>query len=337
VVGRIGLKGFAVLVSLLVAGALTLPAVAAANLVVNGDFETGSLSGWQVDNDALGSGSWFAYTGTTNPVEPLATVPPPPQGEYAAITAQDGPGSHLLYQDVALGAGAHELSLVAYYESLSAIFSPESFSFEEGSNQQYRIDVLRAGAPLRTLNPADIIATLLHTEEGDPTVMAPTTLTANLSAFAGQTVRLRFAEVDNEGPFNAGVDVVSVSGEAPAAPVTPPVASPSPPPPPSNAFTFGKLKLNKKKGTATLRVNVPGAGSLTAADVKRKGKRIQDAVATASGAGTTTLRLKPTGSGRKVLKAKGKLPFKALVTFTPTGGTAASQTRVGKLKLTLKK
>jgi hypothetical protein len=332
----VGVKGFAVLVSLLAAGVLALPAVAAANLVTNGDFETGDLSGWQVNDAPDISGSWFAYSGTENPVEPLASVPPPPQGEYAAITAQDGPGSHILYQDVALGEGAHELSLVAYYESTAAIVSPESLSSESGSNQQYRIDVLKTGVPLTTVNPADILATLLHTEEGDPEEMEPTTLTADLSPFAGQTVRLRLAEVDNEGPFNAGVDVVSVSGSAPPPPVSPPVPAPAPPPP-SNAFTFGKLKLNKKKGTATLQVNVPGAGSLTASDVKRKGKRIQDAVATASAAGIVTLKLKPTGSGRKTLKAKGKLAFKALVTFTPTGGTAASQTRSGKLKLTLPK
>jgi hypothetical protein len=166
--------------------------------------------------------------------------------------------------------------------------------------------------------------------------MEPTTLTADLSAYAGQTVRLRMAEVDTEGPFYAGVDAVSISGIAPPPlPAPSPPASPSAPPLPSNAFTFGKLKLNKTTGTATLQVNVPGPGSLTAADVKRKGKRIKKAAATTTAAGTATLVLKPTVSGRKALKAKGKLAFKALVTFTPSGGTAASQSRAGKLKLKL--
>lgn len=325
--GRLGVKGFALLVSLLAVGAMALPAVASANLVVNGDFETGSLSGWHVKNEPGGTGSWFAYSGTEDPEEPSATVPPPPQGEFAAIASQSAPGTHILYQDVALGAGPHELSLIAYYETFTPIISPESLSSFEGPNQQYRIDVLKPSAPLTTVNPEDIIATLFHTEEGDPELQAPETLTADLSAYAGQTVRLRMAEVDNESPFHAGVDAVSISG------IAPPPPPPPTPPAPSNAFSFGYLKLNKNKGTATLKVNVPGAGALKAVDVKKKGKRIRKATATATAAGTATLTLKPTSAGLKALKKNGKLPFGISVTFTPTGGTAASKTFSGKLKL----
>lgn len=325
--GRLGLKGFGLVVSLLAVGAMALPAGAAANLVVNGDFETGNLTGWHVKNEPGGTGNWFAYTGTEDPEEPLASIPPPPQGNFAAIASQNNPGSHILYQDVALGAGPHELSLIAYYESFTPIISPESLSPFEEPNQQYRIDVLKPGAPLTTVDPANIIATLLHTEEGDPEVMEPETLTADLSAYAGQTVRLRMAEVDNESPFHAGVDAVSISGSAP-----PPPPAPAPPAP-SNAFTFGSLTLNKKKGTATLKVNVPGPGKLAALDVKKKGKRIKKATTTAAAAGVATLKLVPTTAGMKTLESKHKLPFKLSVTFTPTGGTAASHTFAGKLKL----
>lgn len=325
--GRLGIKGFGLVVSLLAVGAMALPAVASANLVVNGDFETGNLSGWHLRNEPGGTGSWFAYSGTEDPEEPSATVPPPPQGEFAAIASQSNPGSHILYQDVALGAGPHELSLIAYYESFTPIVSPESLSPFEGANQQYRIDVLKPGASLTTVDPADIIATLLHTEEGDPEVMEPETLTADLSAYAGQTVRLRMAEVDTASPFLAGVDAVSISGSAPPPPLPPA------PPAPSNAFTFGYLKLNKNKGTATLKVNLPGAGALKAVDVKKKGKRVKRATATATAAGVATLTLKPTGAGMKTLEKKGKLPFGVSVTFTPTGGTAAGKIFSGKLKL----
>jgi hypothetical protein len=326
-VGRLGVKGLALVVSLLAVGAMALPAGAAANLVVNGDFETGNLTGWHVKNEPGGTGSWFAYTGTEDPEEPSATVPPPPQGNFAAIASQNNPGSHILYQDVALGAGPHELSLIAYYESFTPIVSPETLSPFEETNQQYRIDVLKPGASLTTVNPEDIIATLLHTEEGDPELLEPEILTADLSAYAGQTVRLRFAETDTVSPFHAGVDAVSISGSAP-----PPPPAPAPPAP-SNVFTFGYLKLNKTKGTATLKVNVPGAGALKALDVKKKGKRIKKATATASAAGVATLTLKPTAAGMKALKKNGKLPFGLSVTFTPTGGTAASKIFSGKLKL----
>ncbi|HEX5989090.1 MAG TPA: hypothetical protein VFY75_02595 [Solirubrobacterales bacterium] len=303
---------------------------AEATTVVNGDFETGSLSGWTLHDDfGTEPGSWFAYSGTASPIEIGPSVPPPPQGNFAAITAQFGPGLHILYQDVALEPGwPHVLSLIAYYESGPPIESPDSFAWEGEPNQQYRIDVIKPTAPIETLDPGDILATLLHTETGDPTSLEPKTLTADLSAFGGQTVRLRFAEVDNEGPFNAGVDAVSITG--------PPAPQPPAPAPPSNAFTFGKLKLNKKKGTATLKVNLPGAGKLTAVDVKKKSpKRVKKATATSAAPETVTLKLKPTGAGEKTLESKGKLQFKIRATFTPTGGSAAAQTFSGKLKLNL--
>ena len=321
IVGRAQVLAAAVVIaamSLLVAGA----AQAGATTVVNGDFESGNLSGWNVQNEGEAFGNWFAYSGTTNPISLAPPIPAPPQGNFAAITSQEGPGVHILYQDVALEPGfSHVLSLIAYYQSEASIESPETLSFEAVANQQYRIDVIKPTAPLTTLAPEDIHATQLHTETGDAQVMGPKTLTADLTPFGGQTVRLRFVEVDNEGPFNAGIDAVSITGPPPA------------PPAPSNVFTFGKLKLNKKKGTATLKVNVPGPGTLVSVDVKKKGKRVKKATATATAAGVATLKLKPTGSGKKTLKEKGKLPFKLSVTFTPTGGTAASQTFSGKLKL----
>jgi hypothetical protein len=104
---------------------------------------------------------------------------------------------------------------------------------------------------------------------------------------------------------------------------------------PSNSFTVGKLKQNKKNGTATLKVTLPGAGVLTATDAKKKSpKRIKKATATSTGASTVMLILKPTGAAKKTLKSKGKLQFKALLSFTPTGGTAGTRTLKGKLKLT---
>ena len=60
---------------------------------------------------------------------------------------------------------------------------------------------------------------------------------------------------------------------------------------------------------------------------------IKKASVTATAAGAVKLNLKPTGAGKKSLKKKGKLSFKLKVTFTPTGGTAATQQFKGKLKL----
>jgi hypothetical protein len=318
-------------------GLLALGAAgAAANTVVNGDFETGDFEGWSVANEPQPpTGDWIVYGAGEG-------FPPPPQGEFAAITEQGGPGTHILYQDISIEAGQPYLSMTLYYTSDGPITVPNPDTLEAGEegdgNQQYRVEVMDPAAPLESVASSDILATVFRTLDGDPAFMGPRTVGVDLSAFVGQTVRLRLAEVDNLGEFNAGVDSVSTGLVPPAPPLTPaaPPAPPAPPTPPSNAFPFGKLKLNKKNGTATLKVNVPGAGTLTAIDAKKKApKRIKKATVTAAAAGVATLKLKATGSGKKTLKEKGKLQFKALVTFTPTGGIAASQTRTGKLKLIL--
>jgi hypothetical protein len=41
------------------------------------------------------------------------------------------------------------------------------------------------------------------------------------------------------------------------------------PSPPSNEFAKGKLTLDRRRGTGVLAVDLPGAGSLTAADARR--------------------------------------------------------------------
>lgn len=293
---------------------------ASAATVVNGDFETGTLSGWQqVNFPPEASGAWFAYTGTAPPLPAAIEVPPPPAGNFAAITSQGGAGTHILYQDVALEPYyTHQLTLLVYYRSAAPLAtpSPETLNSEiPAANQQYRIDVMKPTAPIESVNPSAILATVFATKTGDPEELGPTPLTVNLTPFAGQTVRLRFAEVDNEFYFAAGTDSVAIQSL-----------------PPSNAFAFGKPTLNKKKGTAKLPVTVPGAGSLTIADVKTTKKRIKTKTITVTAAGTLNLPVNPTKSARRTLKAKHKLKLKLAVTFTPTGGLAATQTR----KLTLK-
>lgn len=330
VVRRIGLGA---LVALLAMSFLVLAPRAGAATVVNGGFETGGLSGWETFEE--GSGEWTTYSGS-NPFE--LSLSAPPQGSRAAVTVQSEPGLNVLYQDVALGTGADEvLRLYVYYASDEPLATPPSGTLSPGEspNQQYRIDVIDPAADIDSVDPADILAPVFATQTGDPQSMEPKLLSVDLTEFGGETVRLRMAEVDNQGYFNAAVDAVTIGPPPPPAPPSP-APQPAPPAPPSNAFTFGKLKLNKKKGTATLQVNVPGAGTLTAVDAKKKApKRIKKAKATAAAAGVATLTLKATGAGRKTLNEKGKLKFKALVTFTPTGGTAATQIFAGKLKLNL--
>lgn len=178
-------------------------APASAATVANGSFETGSFSSWAVNN--AGSGNWLINNGT-------APALPATDGTRVAYTTQSGPGSHILYQDVALEAGQqHVLSFDLGYRSNAAFVTPDSLVHNSGPNQQFRMDVIKTSAPIRSVAASDVLLRVFRTEVGSPTVRPMTGVTADLSAFAGQTVRLRFAEADNRGNFYATLDKVAIA------------------------------------------------------------------------------------------------------------------------------
>ena len=291
------------------------PTSAGAATVVNGDFEAGNLSGWQ--QNTVGPGTWFAYSGSSIqfPEDPPLTVPPVPQGSFAAITGQEYVSREILYQDVALEPFyKHLLTLTAYYVSNDPIAAANTLSLDgegEGSpNQQYRIDVMPPTAPIDSVSPSDILAPVFATRSGDPEEMGPRQLSVDLTPFAGQTVRLRMAVVVNQAELNGGVDAISIAST-----------------PPSNAITLGKPKLNKKKGTAKEPVTVPGPGTLTLT-----GKGVVKQTKTPTTAATVNLLVKSKGKQKKTLNNAGKVKVKITVTYTPTGGTASSQIKSMVLK-----
>jgi hypothetical protein len=182
--------------------------------VPNGNFETGDFRHWNVANNRPGTqeGDWFVYSGTESPLNGF-DIAAPPQGEFAATTDQEGPGTHVLYRNIKLEPGMrHELSFYLYYENQADEFFPRNtLDFRADPNQQYLVDILRPRANPLALNPDDTLTRLFRTRAGDPNSLEPTLMTFNLTRFAGKTVRLRFAEVDNQLYFQASVDRVSVT------------------------------------------------------------------------------------------------------------------------------
>jgi hypothetical protein len=302
-----------------------VPTHAHAATVVNGNFETGTLAGWQTYSSTA-AGNWFAYSGSKGPIseEPLLG---PPSGNFAATSDEVGESNPILYQDVALEPlHTHRLGLTLYYVSQAPIFAPEPNRLSiTGDNQQLRVDVVKPTAPIESLQPEDVLTTIFANKNGDPQTLLATRFSADLTPFAGQTVRLRIANAVTDDHFNSGLDDVSIT-------------STPPPLPPSNLISRGKLALNKKRGTAKLAINVPGPGTLTAvAKGKGKAKRLRNANLTVGAAGTVKVPLNPNGVGKKVLNEKGKLKARIDVTFTPTGGTANTQTYEVTLKKNLPK
>lgn len=323
---------------------------AGAAIVVNGDFESGTLDGWSQLNGPqfTPAGVWFAYDSETPPLGGLKALQPPPQGKYAATAGQTYIAWDALYQDVALEPFLeHRLSLLAYYTSSNPLVTPGEESIAAGldpanpvTNMQYRIDVVKPAAELDSTEPEDVLATAMATETGDPQTLEATAFEADLTPFAGQTVRLRVARAANNGYLNAGVDAVAIESTVPAPPKpaaaesSAPEGKPAPAPgPPSNAIAIGKAKLNERNGTARLPVTVPGPGVLRVFEAKfladtptlrARTRLVQTATVAPAAAGVANLTLRPTEAGRRVLLDKGRLKIRLALTYTPSGGSAGT-------------
>lgn len=174
------------------------------NAVANGLFEA-QLRGWTVVDQPGGSGSWFAQLGAKAPFSGLPQPAPldPPQ----ALSDQLGAGSHILYQDVTVPAHGGSLSFDLSVDNWAGeYFAPPTLDFTFLPNQQFRADLVDPADPVAT---ARIVRRVFVTTPGMPSVFA-TRVSVDLAPFAGQTLRLRLAEVDNQLFFNVGVDNVRI-------------------------------------------------------------------------------------------------------------------------------
>ncbi len=208
-------------------GCAATPAFVAADLplvLAGGSFEehggvgSESFAGWTVSVAPGSSGSWYVQTGSTSPLFPGGhaqfDLPTPTDGDFAAMTDQDGPGARVLYQDLQLPFAATRIRCDLFLESEIDDFiipDPVSLEFTGRPNQHFRFDVMDPAAPLFSVVPGDVLQNVYVSTPGSAgSLAAPmagyTTVEAPLHAFAGQVVRLRFAQVDNQQHFTVGVD-----------------------------------------------------------------------------------------------------------------------------------
>src|SRR5206468_1634054 len=105
--------------------------IAEGELIQNGDFEKGNLSGWRhQDSD---SGTFVINDGTVDPTGPDGALPPF-AGRFSALTDQSAPGRNCLFQDVTIPPGAAAVSL-RWWDRIrnhGAAFGP---------NQQFRVEI----------------------------------------------------------------------------------------------------------------------------------------------------------------------------------------------------
>jgi hypothetical protein len=172
---------------------------------LNGGAGTSRLDQWIIVDSTQFFGSWWVQTGSASPFFGFA-VDRPTDRDFAAMTEQSGPGLHILYQDVVVPPGQAILSFDLYLENLAvAYYTPATLSPDVVPNQQFRVDIMDPAASLDDVG-SGVLLPVYHTAEGDSGIASYQTISVSLRQFAGRTVRLRLAEVDNQSFFLVGVD-----------------------------------------------------------------------------------------------------------------------------------
>ena len=131
-----------------------------------------------------------------------------------------GPGSHVLYQDFVVPSLITNalLNFSLYFNNTAGAFSvptPDTLDFSTPAlNQQARVDITTTGNV--------VLQNVYRTNVGDAANTSAyipflRDVTSVLQANAGQTLRLRVAEVDNVSIFNLGIDAVDINVNGPAA------------------------------------------------------------------------------------------------------------------------
>jgi hypothetical protein len=175
-----------------------------AQLVTNGDFETGTFLGWT----NTGTGSGFGYTINNGAFDPTGNGAPsaPIAGGFDAVSSQTGPGINTLSQTVLLPFQFNSLTL-GWLDRI------ENFANAFGDpNHEFRVSFEDMSGAL--------IGVVFSTNPGDPLIQfGPNNrlfdVTGLLNPFAGQNVLLKFEQQDNLFFFNATLDNISLLAEVP--------------------------------------------------------------------------------------------------------------------------
>jgi PEP-CTERM motif len=189
----------------------------AGQLITNGGFETGDLTGWTETDQSGSFGSWYVSSSTSSPVSGYQT-PGPASGSFYALTDQGGGGSHALTQSFTVAAGSTViLSFDMFSNNQSGVQAApggtSDLDYTVSPNQHARVDILTANAsPFDT--GSGVVANLYNgsslTSDGATNPWVAYSFNISSDVAAGGTFQLRFAEVDNQFFFQQGVDNVSI-------------------------------------------------------------------------------------------------------------------------------
>lgn len=195
-------------------------------LITNGGFETGGYTGWTTITEVGSSGALGVVTGNTAPKSFYATAGPA-RGTFYSISDQNGPGAYSLEQNFTVTPGSKSVILSFdqfVNEEVNVVLTPptlDATSSNAPPNERARVDILRAGADPFSVSSSDVLANFY--DGADPIAKNPNPYTHysfDITSLVGSggTFTLRFAEADNQGNFQQGVDNVSIMGTPPIVP-----------------------------------------------------------------------------------------------------------------------
>lgn len=247
-------------------------ALATGELLTNGSFEAGNLTGWTAEA-TVPSGSFAALQqASVHPSDATGIAPAPSNGTWLAMASQAGVGTQALWQEFTIPANALNptLSFDWQFSEGALVNSPSDLG---------RVDITAAGATALTAANG-VLATLVN---HNGSLLAQATwahVTFDLTPYIGQTIRLRalatatFTQarllIDNVS-VNSGVLAGNNSGGGilqiisatagtsivPGSMTTAPLVNP-----PAGTFPFDKISYQVNTpvgGTATTRLVFPTA------------------------------------------------------------------------------
>jgi hypothetical protein len=203
---------------------LSLAAMAGANaqakqLIVNGGFETGDYTGWSanVEPGSDGTLTVVPYSAGVSPISGFPFQNNPAGGTFFSITDQSGPGSYSLTQSFTLAsASTVKVSFQMFANDQAGVIVDNGRDYNTFPNENAEVDILTGSADPFTNSASDIVSVLYgpgaDSLSGNPN---PWTSYSDTLSLAAGTYQIRFAETDNQGFFQQGVDNVSITTSVP--------------------------------------------------------------------------------------------------------------------------
>jgi hypothetical protein len=189
----------------------------AVQLITNGGFETGNFTGWTTISAPNSIEPWTVSgsgNGSTFPPASLPATTTVIQGSFNAwVTIGSDAGSSSLTQDVAIPAGMRvQFTWLDKYQMNLSNFCSSAATCGTAS---YRVEIVNptTNVLLQTLY-------IVNTNSLSNTNTGWVSHIVNLTAYSGQTIRIRFrtnVTVNNGGPGRAEIDGVTMNAFPPSA------------------------------------------------------------------------------------------------------------------------